>query len=107
MKVNLNVAFKDAFLKEVKEDGKAVMMRDQIASLLFAGMFLERTGNASTDNSNKMSAYRLSLKVAAGNDEIEINTEEAVMIKQAASMLQAGVYGQICDLIEGANNKKK
>lgn len=98
MKVNFNKAFKDAFGNETKENGKEVVMRDLVAQILFSGQFLEKAGKA--DDAGKLAAYRLSLKIANSDGEIDITAEEAVMIKQAASVLTAGAYGQIFDLVE-------
>lgn len=99
MKVNFNKAFKDAFGNEIKENGKTTMMRESIAQVLFGGHYLEKTGKV--DDASKLASYRLSLKIAESSGVIDITAEEAVMIKQAASMLVAGAYGQICDLVEG------
>lgn len=98
MKVNFNKAFRDAFGKVINENGNEVIMRDQLAQILFGGQFLERSGKA--DDASKLASYRLSLKIAESEGEIDITAEEAVMVKQAASVLTAGAYGQICDLVE-------
>ena len=49
----------------------------------------------------KIRAYSLSLKIYQSTGNIEISAEEALMIKEAALVLNPGGYAQIVKLIDG------
>lgn len=113
MKVNFNKAFKNykgeesLIDVEVLKEGKKViekqpqMISDLVCRCLFSGETLERTGDASKDNANKLVAHNLCMRIFAAKGAIEISTEEATLIKQSVSSLNAGGYAQIFNLIEG------
>lgn len=113
MKVNFNKSFKnykgeDSLVDvEILKDGKKVvekqpqMISDIVCRCLFSGETLERTGDASKDNANKLVAHNLCMRIYAAKGAIEIQTEEATLIKQSVSSLNAGGYSQIVNLIEG------
>lgn len=46
-------------------------------------------------------AYDLSIRVYKSMEELEINIEEAAMIKEAVTSLNPGGYVQVINLIEG------
>lgn len=99
MKVNFVKPFKDYKGKDIEKDGKKQMINDLLAQCLFTGEGLERTGNVEKDNKNKFDAYKLCQRVIAAKGAIEIGPNEAVIIKQAASSLNAAGYAQIVELI--------
>lgn len=113
MKVNFNKAFKnykgeDSLIEvEVLKDGKKViekqpqMISDLVCRCLFSGETIERTGDAAKDNANKLTAHSLCMRIIRAKGAIEITTEEATLIKQSVSSLNAGGYAQIVNLIEG------
>ena len=113
MKVNFNKSFKDykgeevLIEKEVLKDGKKViekhpqMISEMVCRCLFSGETLERTGDVSKDNANKLTAHNLCMRIFAAKGAIEIVTEDATLIKQSVSSLNAGGYAQIVNLIEG------
>lgn len=91
MKINFNRHFKRFDGSEAPE-----FMRDIIAQALF------NTGaGRHVDTATKFKAYMLSQKIMSASSDVEISTEEATMIKEAAAAtLTAGGYGQIHQLIE-------
>lgn len=114
MKVNLSKAFKDYKGDEATEDvevldkdgkktteKKVQTMSNLLGYLLFNGHGLIRSGDASKDNARKYEAYKLSVRVVASKGAIDLTPEEAVIIKEVASNLPAGGYGQVVDLIDG------
>lgn len=91
MKIDFNRHFKKFDGSEAPE-----IMRDIISQALFnmgAGRHVDMT--------TKFNAYMLSQKIMNATGCVEISTEEATMIKEAAAAtLTAGGYGQIHQLIE-------
>lgn len=91
MKINFNRHFKRFDGSEAPE-----IMRDIIGQALFnigAGRHVDMT--------TKYKAYMLSQRIMNAAGDVEISTEEATMIKEAAAAaLTAGGYGQIHQLIE-------
>ena len=67
--------------------------------MLFSGKWLERKANAKPEE--KVMAYDLSIRVYKSMEELEINIEEAAMIKEAVTSLNPGGYVQVINLIEG------
>ena len=67
--------------------------------MLFSGKWLERKANAKPEE--KVMAYDLSIRVYKSMEEMEINIEEAAMIKEAVTSLNPGGYVQVINLIEG------
>ncbi|WP_099465556.1 alkylhydroperoxidase [Parabacteroides provencensis] len=113
MKVNFNKSFKnykgeDVLVDtEVIKEGKKVieqrpqMISDMVCRCLFSGETIERIGDAEKDNANKLKAHSLCMRIIAAKGAVELTTEEATLIKQAVSGLNAGGYAQIVNLIEG------
>lgn len=113
MKVNFNKSFKDykgeevLVDTEVLKDGKKVvekqpqMISDFVCRCLFSGESIERTGEASKDNANKLLAHSLCMRIVASKGAVEITTEEGTIIKQSVSSTNAGGYAQVVNLIEG------
>ena len=95
MKVNLNQSFKDFKGNEVKVNGQAVLISDEVGKILFN---MGTSGNMSADE--KYMAYKLCNKVCQCG-EIDLSAEEAAfIIKACGEQLTAGAYGQVRDLIE-------
>ena len=67
--------------------------------MLFSGKWLEKKANAKPEE--KVMAYDLSIRVYKSMEEMEINIEEAAMIKEAVTSLNPGGYVQVINLIEG------
>lgn len=114
MKVNFNKAFRAYNGEDATEDKEVIgkdgkksvvkekqMISEMVAMLLYGGQGLVRSGDTDKDNKNKFAAYKLSQRVILSKGAIEITPEEAVLIKQVASHLTAGGYGQIVELIDG------
>lgn len=101
MKVNLHVPFVNIFGKEIKQDGKVQMMDETICSALFSGSFLRPGKTPEEESKLKMDAYLLCIKIMQAAGELELEIEEAAMVKQVAVTLNPGGYGQVYDLIEG------
>ena len=97
MKVNLNVPFMNykGLVITKKVEGTDVeqeqLMKDVIAPILFSGEWRDE----------RVNALSLSLKIYQSTGNIEISAEEALMIKEAALVLNPGGYAQIVKLIDG------
>mgnify|MGYP000562123742 CR=1 FL=1 len=76
------------------------LMKDVIAPILFSGEWRDERVNALSGD-EKIRAYSLSLKIYQSTGDIEISAEEALMIKEAALILNPGGYAQIVKLIDG------
>lgn len=76
------------------------LMKDVIAPILFSGEWRDERVNALSGD-EKIRAYSLSLKIYQSTGDIEISAEEALMIKEAALVLNPGGYAQIVKLIDG------
>ena len=106
MKVNLNVPFMNykGLVITKKVEGTDVeqeqLMKDVIAPILFSGEWRDERVNALSGD-EKIRAYSLSLKIYQSTGNIEISAEEALMIKEAALVLNTGGYAQIVKLIDG------
>lgn len=97
MKVDFNVSFKDFKGNEVKANGKAVLISDEVGKILFN---MGTSGSTPLGADEKYKAYRLCNRICQGG-EVEISSEEAAFIVKACSeTLTAGAYGQVRDLIE-------
>ena len=100
MKVNLNVPFMNykGLVITKKVEGTDVeqeqLMKDVIAPILFSGEWRDERVNALSGD-EKIRAYSLSLKIYQSTGNIEISAEEALMIKEAALVLNPGGYAQI------------
>lgn len=108
MKVNLNVPFMNykGLVITKKVEGTDVeqeqLMKDVIAPILFSGEWRdERVRVNALSGDEKIRAYSLSLKIYQSTGDIEISAEEALMIKEAALVLNPGGYAQIVKLIDG------
>lgn len=106
MKVNLNVPFMNykglVITKKIEgsEETQDQLMKDVIAPILFSGEWRDERVNALSGN-EKIRAYSLSLKIYQSTGEIELSAEEALMIKEAALVLNPGGYAQVVKLIDG------
>ncbi len=93
MNVNFNLSFKDFKGDVIVENGKEKRMSEMVATLLFAGQGI-------TTNEEKLKAFSLSQKIYHATGEINIEVEEAALIKKVAESLNAGGYAQVINLIE-------
>lgn len=92
MKVNFDKQFKDINGKDLKGDTIA----HAIAEALF---YYGKDKPVKRDE--KFRAYCLCKKIIEGHGVVEIQTEEACLIKEVCGeVLTAGGYGQIHDIIE-------
>lgn len=99
MKVNFNQKIKD-----FKGNPTDIIISDKLAELLF---FIGNSEFRITRD-NKWRAYKISQKLIAGNGTIDMEVEDATMIKEVcAECLAAGVFGQICDIIEEVEQREK
>lgn len=98
MKVNFNQKVKDHRGKEVD-----IVISEKLSELMwFAGSQPE----IQFSREEKFKAYKISQKLIANNGNIEIDVDEASFIKDMASKyLAAGVFGQVCDIIENVELK--
>lgn len=94
MKVDLNKNFKDFRGVETSES-----VANKVAEALYsAGAIPEWKIN----QEDKFKAYKLCQQIINKGGKIEINTEEATLIKEVCSnFLTAGAYGQVHEIIEG------
>lgn len=94
MKVNLNKRFKDFRGKESNE-----VIADKVAEALYSAGAIPEW---SIRREDKFRAYKLCQKIINDNGVIEIESEDASLIKDVCSnFLTAGAYGQVHELIEG------
>lgn len=93
MKVDLNKYFKDFRGQETKE-----LIADKVAEAMFsAGSVPEWK----IEKRDKFRAYKICQKILNGGGIIEIEAEEATLIKDVCSnFFTAGAYGQVHELIE-------
>nr|DAN89220.1 MAG TPA: hypothetical protein [Caudoviricetes sp.] len=99
MKVNFNQTVKD-----FKGNSTDIVISDKLAELLFFA------GNSDfhMTREEKWRAYKISQKLIAGDGTIDMEVEDATMIKEVcAQCLAAGVFGQICDIIEEVEQREK
>lgn len=82
-------------------DGKPQPMYIIIAQALFSGECFLKTGDANKDCSEKLMAYNLCSRLMSENGNVDITSEEAVLIKTAISNLTPGCFAQIVKAIEG------
>lgn len=65
------------------------------------GCLLFGYGDANVSADKKYSAYKLMQRISSETAGCEISVEEAVLIKEiSAKSMNAGIYGQIVDLLE-------
>lgn len=100
MKVDFNVYFKNY-------DGSTLLINDKpqcvgriVSQCLFNGTSIQPTGNFQVDNEKKLQAYSLCMKIMSSDMEIDITSEDAVLIKESVRGLTPGCYSQIVELIE-------
>lgn len=94
MKINFN-----RFFKNYKGDETSELMADKVSEALFIAGFGQQLP---IDNKDKFLAYKLSQKIINAPGEVEINTEEASLIKSlCVNFFTSGAYGQVEELIEG------
>lgn len=101
MKVNFNKPFKNIQGEDMMFEGKPQLIKDVVAQSLFTGDAIEKTGNSGRDNTNKMISFNLCNRIYNSEADVEISTEEATLVKQAVSSLNAAGYAQVVLLIEG------
>ena len=92
MKINLNKQFKDITGADIAGETYA----DALAKGLYFGR-----GISVTNGDEKYAAYKLSTRIIAEKNEIELSGDDAVLIRKvASSVLTPGAYGQVIDLLE-------
>lgn len=99
----MRVNFKQE-IKDFKGNPTDIILSDKLAELLFFA------GNSEfrMTRDDKWRAYKTSQKLIAGDGTIEMEAEDAAMIKEVCAVcLAAGVFGQICDLIEDVEQREK
>ena len=96
MKIDLNRNFKDYKGRETKE-----VIADKVAEALYSAGAVREWPIRRED---KFRAYRLCRRIMDGGGRVEIESEDATLIKEVCSnFLTAGAYGQVHELIEGGN----
>lgn len=100
MKVDFNVYFKDYDGGTLTINGKPQCIGRIISQCLFNGTSIKPSGNIQMDNEKKLQAYGLCIKIMNSDSEINITSEDAVLIKEAIEGLTPGCYSQIVELIE-------
>ena len=98
MKVNFNQKVKDHRGKEVN-----IVISEKLSELMW---FAGSQPTEQFTREEKFKAYKISQKLIANNGNIEIDVDEAAFIKDmAGKYVAAGVFGQICDIIENVEPK--
>ena len=100
MKVNFNKPFVDCFGKEVvnEKTGKGTNIAESLCMVIFN---LNNVGGAPMPPEKKYELHKISRKIAADQESVEMTTEEASLLKEvAAEAYSCGAYGQIVDIIE-------
>lgn len=100
MKVDFNVYFKDYDGGTLTINGKPQCIGRIISQCLFNGTSIKPSGNIQMDNEKKLQAYGLCMRIMNSDSEINITSEDAVLIKEAIEGLTPGCYSQIVELIE-------
>lgn len=100
MKVNFYDCFKDFDGQPLHINGEPQLVSRIVAQCLFNGTGIRPSGNQQTDADKKLRAYRLCMQIMDAVGEIDITTEDAVLIKEAVSGLTPGCYSQVVQLIE-------
>lgn len=100
MKVNFNCPFTNYKGEPIVQNDKEQLMKDVISPILFDGEWISKR-NTPPNGDEKIRAYELSLKIYQSSGEIEISLEDAVLIKDAVQVLNAGGYAQVVKLIDG------
>lgn len=98
MKRNFKVALKDFKGNELKDEkGNIQMMSDFVGIKLYA-----LGGNQQASPELKMRAYQLMKRMQQGAEHLELETEDAQLIKDIAKeSCIAGIYGQVVETLEG------
>lgn len=100
MKVNFNKPFVDCFRKEVvnEKTGKEINIAESLCLVIFN---LNMLGGTPIPAEKKYELHKISRKIAADPESVEITTEEGSLLKEvAAESYSCGAYGQVVDLIE-------
>lgn len=100
MKVNFNTNFRDFDGGTLLINGKPQRIGRIVSQCLFNGTGINPSGNLQVDNEKKLNAYRLCMKIMDSDAEIDITSEDAVLIKEAINGLTPGCFSQIVELIE-------
>lgn len=99
MKVNFAKPFQTIRGENLTIDGRVQIIGDIIASSLYNGVSFKDTGDPMRDGARKLQAHSLAMRIFNAQ-EIEISTEEAVLIKEAVIHLTPGCYAQVVNIIE-------
>ena len=100
MKVNFDRPFVDCFGKEVvnEKTGKGTNIAESLCMVIFN---LNTVGGVPLPPEKKYDLHKISRKIAACPEEVEISTEEGTLLKEvAAEAYSCGAYGQVVDIIE-------
>lgn len=98
MKVNFNQKIKNHRGEEVE-----IIISEKLSELMW---FAGSQADSQFTREEKFKAYKISQKLIANNGNIEIDVDEASFIKDmSGKYLAAGVFGQICDIIENVELK--
>lgn len=100
MKVNFNIPLRN-FKGEAEKDEvtrKDKLVKELVCQCLFMGNGLKKESDL--DN-KKLVAYNLQRRIWDSTDAIEIEDKESVLIKEACTIVNAGGYGQIVELLNG------
>lgn len=108
MKKNLNVPFKNWKGEPVKmqaqDESGNMVMKDQLISDELGALFFQVTGSDTLQVSadEKLRLYRIACKIADNPSEVELVSEDIVLMKHILKKgCSAGAYGQIYDILEG------
>ncbi len=98
MKVNFNQKVKDHRGKEVD-----IVLSAKLSELMW---FAGSQPTEQFTREEKFKAYKIAQKRIANKGNIEIDVDEAAFSKDmAGKYVAAGVFGQICDIIENVEPK--
>ena len=103
MKVNLNQPFKDykgniIIEKDKDGNGHEVIMADYVAKELFT---LAQLDGKPVEPEKMLLAYKLSTRIVAAPEAVELKSEEITFIKEVMSKsLVVGCFGQLVDILE-------
>lgn len=100
MKVNFNrnlLDYRGIEAKNEDDEDKPISIKDIICQYLYIG-------NGITDDATgakRYMAYKLTCKLANSIGEVNITDKESLLIKEVClASVQAGVYGQIVDILD-------
>ena len=94
MKVNFNVYFKDFDGSVLLIDKKPQCMGVIVSQCLFNGTGFRPSGNIQTDNEKKLHAYSLCMRIMGSDADVDLTSEDAVLIKEAVTGLTPVAHGR-------------